>query len=131
MQLLKAPRPIEVTLFGIFIVVKPVQAEKAFLPIEVTLLGIVTEVRPVKLMKAPSPMEVTLFGINEFLQPAIKVLVDVSMMALQLSRESYVVLPDATVIVVKLMLPAKGVVKISFTVLGIVTDIIPVHSLKA
>ena len=38
--------------------------------------------------KASTPIEVTLLGIIVFLHPPIRVLVDVSIMALQLSRES-------------------------------------------
>ena len=54
----------------------------------VTLLGIITDVKPEQPKKALAPMEVTLFGITVFLQPNTKVLVDFSMIALQLSRES-------------------------------------------
>ena len=39
-------------------------------------------------LKAPSPIAVTVFGILEDLQPVMRVLVAVSMIALQLSRES-------------------------------------------
>ena len=48
-------------------------------------------------------MEVTELGIMELLQPAIKVLVVVSIMALQLFRLSYTVFPVETTIVVKLV----------------------------
>lgn len=41
-------------------------------------------------------MFVTLLGITVFLQPAIRVLVIVSMIALQLSRESYTLFPSST-----------------------------------
>ena len=44
--------PIEVTLLGIIIEVKPLQLLKAFSPIEVTLLGIVTEVKSTQSAKA-------------------------------------------------------------------------------
>ena len=56
---------------------------------EVTELGMVIEVSPMQPLKAPVPMVLIVFGIKEFLQPAIKVLDAVSIMALQLSRESY------------------------------------------
>ena len=54
----------------------------------VTLLGIVIEVRPVQPLNAWFPTAVTLLGITVFLQPVIKVLEDVSIIALQLLRES-------------------------------------------
>ena len=54
----------------------------------VTLLGNVSSVKPVQPSKAEFPMLVTLFGMTLFLHPAIKVLVSVSIIELQLSRES-------------------------------------------
>ena len=54
----------------------------------VTLFGMVMEFKPRQPLKAPLPIDVTLFGIIVFLHPAINVLDDVSIMALQLSRES-------------------------------------------
>ena len=81
-----------VTLFGISIEVSPVQPEKASQPMLVTLFGISIEVSPVQPLKAYQPMLVTLFGITVFLHPRIKLLVDVLIMALQLSRESKMVL---------------------------------------
>ena len=54
---------------------------------DVTLFGIVKEVKPLP-QKEPAPIVVTLEGINVFLHPTIKVLVAVSMMALQPSRLS-------------------------------------------
>ena len=53
-----------------------------------TLLCNVSSVKPVQPSKAESPMLVTLFGMTLFLHPAIKVLVAVSIIELQLSRES-------------------------------------------
>jgi EamA domain-containing membrane protein RarD len=57
---------------------------------EVTELGMVTEVSLEQSSKACSPMEVTELGMVVFLQPTIKLFVDVSIIALQLLRESYV-----------------------------------------
>ena len=85
-----------VTLLGISIEVKPVQPWKAQPPMYVTLLGISIEVNPVHWSKALPPMLVTLLGITVFLHPAISLLVDVSMIALQFSRESYVALLSST-----------------------------------
>ena len=47
-----------------------------------------TDVSPEHLLNANSPILVTELGMVEFLQPVIKVFVAVSMMALQLLRES-------------------------------------------
>ena len=55
----------------------------------VTLLGMLIDVSPEQLKKADEPMLVTLLGITVFLQPKIKVLEDVSIMALQLFLLSY------------------------------------------
>jgi hypothetical protein len=54
----------------------------------VTQLGIFKEVRLVHLEKAELPIEITLLGMIVFLHPVINVFEEVSMMALQLSRES-------------------------------------------
>ena len=62
------------------------QLSKARSPMDVTLLGMEMDVNPH--LKAPCPMEVTLMGIMVFFQPAIRVFDDVSIIALQLSRES-------------------------------------------
>ena len=55
----------------------------------VTLLGIVKEVKEEQRKNAPSPMLVTLLGISVLWQPAMIVLVAVSIIALQFSRLSY------------------------------------------
>jgi hypothetical protein len=68
--------------------VKPSQPEKEDSPMLVTLFGMVTEVKPSQPEKALFPMLVTLFGITDELEPTINVLVAVSIIALQLSRES-------------------------------------------
>ena len=77
-----------VNTFGIVKEVRLLQPWKALSPMLVTLLGMVMEVRPLQLSKASSPILVTLFGMVVFWQPAIRVFVAVSIMALQLSRES-------------------------------------------
>ncbi len=53
-----------------------------------TLLGNVSSGKPLQPPKAPFPILVTLFGMTLFLHPAINVLVFVSIIELQLSRES-------------------------------------------
>ena len=56
---------------------------------DVTLLGILIVVNPLHPLKTPLRMVVTLLGMIVFLHPEIKVFDEVSMMALQLLRESY------------------------------------------
>ena len=68
--------------------VKPEQPRKAAYPMLVTLLGNVSSVKPLQYAKAPLPMLVTLFGMILFLHPTINVLVFLSIIELQLSRES-------------------------------------------
>lgn len=88
MQYLKALSPMLVTLSGMSIVTRPVQFRKALYPMLFTLPGIVIDIRSGQLKKAKSPMLVTLLGMVVFLQPDISVLVEVSIIALQLFRES-------------------------------------------
>ena len=54
----------------------------------VTLFGNVSSVKPLQPPKADHPMLVTLFGMILFLHPTINVLVFLSIIELQLSRES-------------------------------------------
>ena len=68
--------------------VKLLQPRKASTPMLVTLFGNVSLVKPLQPWKADSPMLVTLFGMILFLHPTINVLVSVSIIELQLSRES-------------------------------------------
>ena len=88
----------------------------------VTLFGIVMEFRPLQPSKASSPIIVTLFGMDVFLQPVIRVLVSVSIIALQLLRESYFKFPASTTIEVKLLHPPNGLSPILVTLLGIVIE---------
>ena len=64
------------------------QPMKAHSPMDVTLLGMVIEVRPEQSSKAELPMDVTLLGITVVLHPKTSLFVDVSIIALQPSRES-------------------------------------------
>ena len=89
-----------VTLLPIETEVKPRQRWKAANPMLVTLLGIVTEVKPEQ-AKAFSPMLVTLLGITVVLHPKCSVFVAVSIIALQLFRESYTGFSSSTTIEVK------------------------------
>mgnify|MGYP003327605298 CR=1 FL=1 len=104
----KAEPPMLVTLLEMVTEVRPLQPLKADCPMLVTLLGIVTEVKPLQPEKAESPILVTLLGIVELLQPRIRVFVAVSIIALQLLRQSYLLLPLATVIEVRPQQPLKA-----------------------
>lgn len=86
----KACSPIVVTELGMVTEVNPEQLEKAPLPIEVTELGMFIEVSPEQPEKASFPIVVTELGMVVFLQPTTNLFVDVCIIALQLSRESYV-----------------------------------------
>ena len=119
----KTSIPIDVTLLGMVTDVRPVQKLKASLPIDFTLLGMVNDFRPVQFSKALSPMPVTLLGMTVFMQPEIIVLVAVSMIALQFSRESYTVFPLSTDIDVRAGQPENDVFFIDFTLLGMVIDV--------
>ena len=77
-----------VTLFGIVIEVKPSHPLKAEVPMLVTLFGIVIVVKPSHPLKAPQPIFEMVLGIIVVEQPAINVLDAVSIIALQLLRES-------------------------------------------
>ena len=86
----------DVTLLGMLIDVNPLQRSKANEPMLVTLLGSVIVFKPLQPSKADEPMLVTLLGMVVFLHPKTSVLVFVSIMPLQLLRESYLVFPEST-----------------------------------
>ena len=71
-------------------------------------------------------MEVTVLGMTVFLQPVIKVLDAVSMIALQLSRESYLLLPFSTTIDSKEQY-SNALLLMDVTELGIVMLVKPLH----
>ena len=77
---------------------KEEQPQNALSPIEVTLAGITIDFKEVQPLNALSPIEVTLSGMTVDLQPTSSLLVAVSMIPLQLSRESYTGLAGLTVI---------------------------------
>ena len=89
----------------------------------VTLLGIVTEVKEEQPLKALPPILVTLLGIVVFLQPAMRVLVAVLIIALQFSRLSYVEFLLSTTMEVKEEQSPKAELPMLVTLLGIVTEV--------
>ena len=76
-------------------------------------------------------MLVTLLGITVFLQPAIIVLEAVSIIELQLLRESYFVLSAETIIDVRPLQCANAPLPMLVTLFGIVMEDIPLHQEKA
>ena len=100
-QYLNAYFPMLVTASGMVTDVRPLQLWNAPFPMLVTPSGIVMEVSSLQPPNAQFPMLVTLLGIIVFLQPAIRALYAVLMIALQLSLESYTVFPSSTVIEVR------------------------------
>jgi hypothetical protein len=81
------------------------------------------EVMPAQLRKALPPIIVTVLGITVFLQPHKRVFDDVPIIALQLSRESYTVLPSSTVMEVKPVQSMKASDWISVTEPGMVKEV--------
>ena len=108
--------------------VMPLQPEKAQPPIAVTELGMETLVKPLQPQKPHLPIEVMQLGMVVFLQPASKVFVAVSIIALQLSLESYLELPLSTTIDSKLVQPLNIKLPIEVTELGMETLVKPLHS---
>ena len=100
---------------SIVTLLNPLQPEKAQPWMFVTLAGMEMEISPL-FEKALEPMLVTLLGIVVPLQPRISVFVAVSMTALQLSRESYVVLSSSTVMVIRLVQLLKAMLSTLATV---------------
>ncbi len=98
----KAKYPMFFTLSGMLTEVKFKQSRNAYSFMLFTLLGISIEVKFMQPEKEYPPMIVTLLGMVVFLQPDISVLDEVSIMALQLLRESYLGLFTSTFIVVRL-----------------------------
>ena len=123
----KAHSPILVTPFPIVTEVRPEQLWNAASPMLVTLLGIVIEVRLLHAKKALFPMLVTLLGMVVFWQPDINVLDAVSIIALQLSRESYFVFPDFTLIEVRPLQPPKAASPMLVTLLPMVIEVRPLQ----
>ena len=93
----------------------------------VTLLGMVIDVRLVHQPNAKSPMVVTLLGMVEFLHPNINVLLAVLIIALQFSRESNTGFSSATSIEERFEHLEKALYPISFTPIGMVIEVRPVH----
>ena len=106
--------------------VKLLQLEKACMPIVLTELGIFSVVKP-QYIKDCSPIDVTVFGMVVFLQPIIKLLVSVSIIALQLSRESYLLLSSSTIIDDKEEQSKNVDIPIDVVELGIDTEVNDVH----
>ncbi len=107
------------------------QPQNASWPMLVTLLGMEMEVRLEHPQKANPPMLVTVFGMVEFLQPAIRVLEDVSIMALQLFLESYLGFDGSIKMVFNIEQHQKTRLPMLVTLLPMVTEVSPEHPQKA
>ena len=89
----------------------------------VTLEGMVMEVRELQPQNAEFPMLVTLEGIIVVLQPWINVFVEVSIIALQLLRESYLLLFSSTIIDVRELQPQNASLPMLVTLEGMEMDV--------
>ena len=85
------------------------------------------DVSPLQPKKEELPMLVTLVGMTVLLHPVISVFVEVSIIALQLSRESYLVFPSLTIMEVRPAQPKKAVSPILVTLLGMVMEVMLVQ----
>lgn len=113
------------TLYGMLIDVRLEQSLNAHSPMLDTLSGMWKDVRPILPSKALFSMLVTLSGMTVFLHPTINLLVEVSMMALQLFRESYVVFPLSTAMDSSPSQPANAPSPMLVTLLGILMNSSP------
>ena len=107
------------------------QRENTQFPIHVTELGMVMLVRAVHPLNAQSPIHVTESGITVLAHPCIRRFVLVSMMALQLFRESYTLFSSATIILVSSPHPINASSPIHVTDSGILMLVSASHPLNA
>ena len=118
-----ANSPMLVTVDGILTFARLVHCQNAFLPMLVIFSGNSMLASDFCMAKAASPIFVTDVGITVVLHPAISVLVDVWIMALQLSRESNALFPDSTLIDVRALQPKNESVYIFVTLAGMTNDV--------
>ena len=102
----------------------------AFCSMDFTLFGMFTEFR-LKYENALEPIDSTLLGMEDVAHATTSLFVLVLIIALQLLRESYTVLPEATVIEDRLVQLQNGTPSILVTLSGIVIAVKPVHMLNA
>ena len=121
LQFWKAPSPILVIELGRSKSTRPLQPEKAYIPIQVTEEGILISCISEHSKNAQSSIEETSLGIIDVLQPMISLFELVSIMALQLFRESKTGFSLSTTIDSSALHPEKAPLPINDTVLGIVT----------
>ena len=101
------------------------------MPIDVAEFGIDKDVNPLHPQKEEAPINVTVAGILVLLQPTIRALVAETIIALQLSLESYLVFWGETIIEDKPEQFLKAPVPIEFNELPIFNDVKPLHPLNA
>ena len=97
--------PISVTDSEMLMLVSALHLANAHSLISVTVSGMLMLVSASHSSNALSPISVTDSGITVLVQPCIRRFAFVSMMALQLPRESYTLFPSATIILVSALHP--------------------------
>ena len=107
LQPAKQPSPKLVMELGMVMEVKLLQSRKQYSPKLVTELGMVMEVKLLQSSKQEIPKLVTELGIWLFLHPATNSLVEVRIIALQSSLESYTGLAASTTMRSRLLQPEK------------------------
>ena len=117
--------------YGMVTEIKALQLIKASSPIDVTLVGIIKEVKLRQAENAAEQMDLIPSGIIVLSHPLIKVLDEVSMIALQFSRESYTGFPYSTTIEVKPLQALKALLPMDVTLLGMVMEVKPQQFAKA
>ena len=122
-----ASSPMLVTLSPTVILAKPLHLKNALYPILVTLFGMIMLVKPLQSENVSAPMLVTLpsLGIMLFLQPAIRVLLAVSIR--QLPSLWYTELPGSTVILVNPLQLENAPFPMCVTLSGIVMLVKPLQ----
>ena len=130
LQLQNASWSMVETAFGMVMDVSPVHPKKAHHLMVVTEFGIVMEFSPIQLRKASIPMDKTVLGMIVFLQPDMSSLVAVLIIALQLLRLSYTVLPLSTTMDARLE-AGKGLRPIYETELPMLRAVSPLQPVNA
>ena len=108
--------------------VSAVHPINAYSPIHFTDSGMLMLVSALHCSNAPSPIHVTDSGITVLANPCIRQFVLVSMMALQLFRESYTLFSSATTMLVSALHPSNAQSPIILTDSGMLMLVSFLHS---
>ena len=123
--------PISVTELGMVTLVSSSHQKNTLTPILFTDLGMVILFNLLHASNAQFPISVTESGITVLAHPCIRRFVLVSMMALQLFRESYTLFSSATIILVSPKHPRNTALSIFVTDSGMLTFVSVSHQLNA